>query len=238
MKFMDRILTIVITATLTSAAWIVFGGTWLENATERQAGTTDPEAPGGIEEEPDVAANLPATPPETATGDGTVSDVVAAGSSPAATGPRAELVIPVVGIDASQLIDSFLDARGADGSRRHEAIDIMADTGTAVVAAAPGTIAKLHQSGPGGNSVYVRSPDRLEIHYYAHLDAYASGLREGQRVRAGQRLGTVGSSGNADASAPHLHFAIMETTADAKWWEPANAVNPYPVLQEAATSSE
>ena len=55
-------------------------------------------------------------------------------------------------------------------------------------------------------------------------------LREGQRVRRGQRLGMVGSSGNASAEAPHLHFAILQTTADAEWWEPANAVNPYPLL--------
>ena len=62
---------------------------------------------------------------------------------------------------------------------------------------------------PGGNTIYVRSDDRRTIHYYAHLQAYAPGLAEGQAVRRGQRLGTVGSTGNADPAAPHLHFAVL-----------------------------
>ena len=73
---------------------------------------------------------------------------------------------------------------------------------------------------------------RETIYYYAHLDEYAEGLKEGQRVRRGQRLGTVGSSGNASEDAPHLHFAIMQTTKDAEWWEPANALNPYTLLTQ------
>jgi murein DD-endopeptidase MepM/ murein hydrolase activator NlpD len=68
------------------------------------------------------------------------------------------------------------------------------------------------------------------LHYYAHLQAYAPGLREGQRVRAGQRLGTVGTTGNADAATPHLHFAVLRTSADAEWWEPGSALNPYRLL--------
>ena len=133
-------------------------------------------------------------------------------------------------IAASELTDTFSDRRADDGVRLHEAIDIMAPEGTSVLAAAPGTVAKLHRSKAGGNAIYVRSPDRRRIFYYAHLAEYAEGLSEGQRIRAGQRLGTVGSSGNASPQAPHLHFAILETTADAAWWEPANAINPYPLL--------
>ena len=76
----------------------------------------------------------------------------------------------------------------------------------------------------------MRSPDRETIFYYAHLDQYAPGLKEGQKVRRGQRLGTVGTTGNAAPDAPHLHFAIMRTTDDAEWWEPTNAINPYPYL--------
>ena len=66
--------------------------------------------------------------------------------------------------------------------------------------------------------------------YYAHLDAYASGLAEGQTVRAGQRLATVGSTGNADAAAPHLHFAVLRTQPRAKWHDPSTPLNPYPLL--------
>ena len=139
------------------------------------------------------------------------------------------MVVPVLNVRPSELTDTFSDSR-ADGSRLHEAIDIMAPKGTSVVAAGPGEIEKLFESDAGGLTIYVRSPDRRTIHYYAHLDEYAPGLKEGQRVRRGQRLGTVGSSGNASDDAPHLHFAILQTTEEAAWWEPANAVNPYPLL--------
>lgn len=140
-----------------------------------------------------------------------------------------QLTIPVPGIEAGQLADTYADPR-ADGARLHEAIDIMAPAGTPVVAAAPGTIERLHQSPAGGTTIYLRSPDRETIQYYAHLAGYAPGLAEGQQVRRGQRLGTVGATGNADPGAPHLHFAILRTTPQAEWWEPATALNPYPLL--------
>jgi murein DD-endopeptidase MepM/ murein hydrolase activator NlpD len=231
MKFVDRLLTIVITITLTSAAWIVFGATWLEGAEERQSGGSHvpaSEEPGGV----DNGGNSvdPSAIDAVATDTLTIS-----GPTTTTSAGAGALIIPVAGIEAADLIDSFLDSRGANGGRVHEGIDIMAPSGTDVIAMAPGTIAKLHQSGPGGNSIYVRSPDRMQIHYYAHLEGYASGLAEGQQVRAGQLLGTVGSSGNADPAAPHLHFEIMQTIPDAQWWEPSNAVNPYPILREART---
>ena len=154
-------------------------------------------------------------------------------STPAIASPQpgevGELAIPVAGVTATQLADTFSDER--DGTRLHEALDIMAAAGTPVVAAASGTVERLFQSDAGGNTVYVRSPDRQTIHYYAHLQDYAPGLSEGQSVQRGQRLGSVGSSGNADPAAPHLHFAILRTTRDAEWWEPATAVNPYPLLR-------
>ena len=106
----------------------------------------------------------------------------------------------------------------------------MAPTGTSVVAAAPGKLERLFLSDAGGKTLYVRSEDGETIFYYAHLDEYAQGLTEGMAIRRGQRLGTVGSTGNADPSAPHLHFAMMRTQPDAEWWEPSIAVNPYPLL--------
>ena len=63
-----------------------------------------------------------------------------------------------------------------------------------------------------------------------HRPRGAPGLAEGQQVRAEQVIGTVGATGNADPGAPHLHFAILRTTPDAEWWEPARAINPYPLL--------
>jgi len=139
------------------------------------------------------------------------------------------LAIPVVGIRAEQLTDTFTQAR-AGGSRPHDAIDIMASRGTPVVAAAGGIVEKLFFSnGGGGITVYVRSPDRRWTYYYAHLDAYAPGLREGQQLGRGDPIGTVGSTGNANPAGPHLHFAIHEMGPNDRWYQ-GRAVNPYPLL--------
>ncbi len=140
-----------------------------------------------------------------------------------------KLAIPVEGVRAGQLFDTFTQARDG-GLRVHDAIDIMAPRGTPVLAAAPGRIEKLFVSKAGGNTVYQRSADGALIYYYAHLDTYAPGLADGQAVRAGQRIGTVGFTGNADPSGPHLHFAMLRTRSNAKWYDPAVPLNPYPLL--------
>jgi murein DD-endopeptidase MepM/ murein hydrolase activator NlpD len=141
----------------------------------------------------------------------------------------AGLAIPVVGVRADQLSDTYTDSRGG-GSRVHNAIDIMAPTGTPVVSASDGTVEKLFFSrGGGGVTAYVRSTDGKWLHYYAHLDAYAPGLREGQRIRRGDPIGTVGISGNASPSGPHLHYAIYEMSGGQRWWQ-GTPVNPYPQL--------
>ena len=139
------------------------------------------------------------------------------------------LAIPVAGIRPDQLSDTYADAR-AGGARVHDAIDIMAPAGTPVLAATEGIVEKLFFSeGGGGITAYVRSPDRRWIYYYAHLQAYAPGLREGTRLARGDAVGTVGSSGNANPAGPHLHFAVhrMEPEED---WHGGTPVNPYPLL--------
>lgn len=139
------------------------------------------------------------------------------------------LAIPVAGVPIDQLVDTYTQAR-AGGARAHDAIDIMAPRGTPVVAAAEGTVEKLYFSeGGGGISAYVRSPDRNWIYYYAHLDAYAPGLREGQRLGRGDPVGTVGSTGNASPDGPHLHFAVHRMAAG-EGWHQGTPVNPYPLL--------
>ena len=150
-------------------------------------------------------------------------------SVPAAPVPSVPLVIPVQGVKAGQLVDTFTQAREG-GLRVHDAIDIMAPRGTPVLAAAAGTLEKLHTSAAGGLTIYLRCEDRRFIHYYAHLDQYAPGLAEGQRVAQGQLIGAVGSTGNADPNGPHLHFAVQLTSAEAKWYQPSLALNPYPLL--------
>ena len=139
------------------------------------------------------------------------------------------LAIPVAGIRQSDLQDTYKQAR-AGGARVHDAIDIMAPEGTPVVAAAPGRVEKLFFSkGGGGITAYVRSPDERYVFYYAHLRDYAPGLREGLIVKQGDRIGTVGVTGNANPAGPHLHFAIHRMAPGERWHQ-GTAVNPYPLL--------
>jgi murein DD-endopeptidase MepM/ murein hydrolase activator NlpD len=140
----------------------------------------------------------------------------------------AGLAIPVVGVKATDLVDTYDAARGS--GRRHDANDIMAAEGTPVIAAADGTIEKLFFSnGGGGITIYERATDPKWQYYYAHLSAYAPGLHEGQQVKRGQVIGRVGHTGDASASGPHLHFAINSMGPGQRWWQGA-PINPYPLL--------
>ena len=140
------------------------------------------------------------------------------------------LRLPVQGAKISDLKDDFAETRG--GVRRHEAIDILAPRGTPVVAAAAGTDAKLFTSVQGGLTVYEFNRDGTLCYYYAHLDRYAPGLAEGMALSRGDRIGDVGTTGNAPKDTPHLHFAVFRLGPDRKWWE-GEAVNPYPMLLKA-----
>lgn len=209
----DRLRTIAVTAIVTSVGWLAFGGGLMDSVgnlavlrkVDDGATSTAPSSDRPASEEQFQAARQ---------------------TAPIVVG---DYQLPVAGVRPEQLTDTFTQAR-AGGARLHDAIDIMAPRGTPVVAAVGGTVEKLFTSNAGGLTVYVRSPDRRTITYYAHLDAYVPGLAENQRVARGQQLGTVGFTGNASPTAPHLHFAIMQTTPQAQWWEPSVAVNPYPVL--------
>lgn len=141
----------------------------------------------------------------------------------------ARLIIPVEGVSRVDLRDSFNECRGM---YRHEAIDIAAPLGTPVIAAGAGQVVKLFDSVPGGLTVYQFDPDETFAYYYAHLDAYAPGLREGAKLSRGDPLGYVGATGNAAGGMPHLHFAIFRLAPDRKWWK-GEAVNPYPFLDDA-----
>jgi murein DD-endopeptidase MepM/ murein hydrolase activator NlpD len=137
------------------------------------------------------------------------------------------LAIPVTGIRADQLTDTFDAARSA--GRRHDAIDIMAAEGTPVIAAADGTVEKLFNSVRGGLTIYERAPDQKWQYYYAHLSAYAPGLHEGQQVKRGEVIGRVGHTGDASPDGPHLHFAINTVGQGQGWWQ-GSPINPYPLL--------
>jgi peptidoglycan LD-endopeptidase LytH len=137
------------------------------------------------------------------------------------------LLVPVQGITREALSDTFDDARSA--GRIHDAIDIMAPRNTPVVAVEDGRIAKLFTSDLGGLTIYQFDPTETYSYYYAHLDHYAPGIKEGDSVSKGQVIGYVGSTGNASPDGPHLHFAIARLGPDKKWWQ-GQAINPYPVL--------
>ena len=172
-------------------------------------------------------------PLEEAPKPGVVTETTEPDSAPQPVLAPSGLVIPVAGLSAEQLVDTYTQSRG--GARVHNAIDIMAPAGTPVVSASDGTVQKLYFSrGGGGITVYVRSPDGRWIYYYAHLQEYAPGLQEGQRVRRGDRLGSVGATGNANPAGPHLHFAVHRMEPGEPWYE-GTPVNPYPLLAGAAT---
>jgi murein DD-endopeptidase MepM/ murein hydrolase activator NlpD len=174
-------------------------------------------------------ADLPLRPVQT-TPLPTLADSAAAkagASNSAAAGPTGKLLIPVDGIKAAQLSDNFDQPRGTE--RHHEALDIMAPKGTKVLAVADGKVAKLFDSKPGGLTVYQFDPTSTYAYYYAHLDRYADGVKEGMDVKRGDLIGYVGVTGNASPDAPHLHFAVVQLTPEKQWWK-GTPLNPYPLM--------
>jgi murein DD-endopeptidase MepM/ murein hydrolase activator NlpD len=141
---------------------------------------------------------------------------------------RREMIVPVRGYTAAMIHDTYDELRG--GTRKHEALDILAARGTPVLSATSGRILKLFDSKAGGLMVYAADSSERFILMYGHLDAYQPGLVEGQRIAQGQQLGVVGTTGNAAPNVPHLHFAIAKSSDVRIWWKGA-PVNPYPLLQ-------
>jgi murein DD-endopeptidase MepM/ murein hydrolase activator NlpD len=117
---------------------------------------------------------------------------------------------------------TFVDSWGAarSGGRRHKGVDMMAAHGTPVLAPQDGWVRE-HSSALGGLSYYLTTPDGTE-YFGGHLQTFISdGIQDGFGwVTAGTLIGTVGSSGNASSSGPHLHWEVR--TPD------GTSVNPYP----------
>jgi murein DD-endopeptidase MepM/ murein hydrolase activator NlpD len=207
--FVTRLKTIAITATLTTLSVVALGAWWY-GAHRSSSGSLGQSA----------RLSLPWAAPD---------ERKSSPSRPSAGSAAGKLLIPVAGVKPDQLADTFTQARD-EGQRRHDAIDIMAPLGTPVLAATSGRVEKLYLSQAGGNTIYVRSPDRRRVYYYAHLDAYAAGINEGDILRRGQRIGTVGYTGNASPDGPHLHFAVLATLPQQSWHGPSAPLNPYPLL--------
>ena len=112
------------------------------------------------------------------------------------------------------------------GGRTHKGNDIFANRGRAVVAIDDGTVVRMNtresSGGLGGITVTYRTGDGSEW-YNAHLDQIASGVTVGAQVSAGQQIGTVGNTGNARTTPPHLHLGRRYGGG----W-----VNPYPTISE------
>ena len=195
------LITAVVTALLTSAFWLIAFNAGKFVGSDQSKGSTE----------------------------NVITETTEPDSEPQLVLGPSGLAVPVAGIEVNDLVDTYQQSRSG-GTRLHNAIDIMAPEGTPVVAASEGTVEKLHFSaGGGGITVYVRSLDGQWVFYYAHLQEYAPGLREGQRVEKGQRLGSVGSTGNANPAGPHLHFAVHQMTPGESWYG-GTPVNPYPLL--------
>lgn len=177
-------------------------------------------------------APVAVSPPgeETHAPEGSESDDISSESDRVVSAPNipAGLMVPVLGVRPDQLTNTYDQARGG-GTRKHEALDIMAPRGTEVVAAANGTIRKLFLSRAGGITIYQEGEAGRLMYYYAHLERYAPSVREGMRVAKGDVIGYVGSSGNASPESPHLHFAIFRLPPTKEWWK-GEPLNPYPLL--------
>jgi murein DD-endopeptidase MepM/ murein hydrolase activator NlpD len=138
------------------------------------------------------------------------------------------LVVPVQGIASKDIVSNYDDSRG--GSRKHEALDILAPRGTPVLATEDGRIVKLFTSERGGLTIYQFDPSERFVYYYAHLDRYAPNLKEGQTVGRGEVIGYVGTTGNAPPNTPHLHFSISRLGTEKRWWD-ATPLDPAEVLR-------
>lgn len=193
-------------------------GWWLRRDAEPAPASTPAQAV--VQTAPAVLAEPePATAP-------TPSPTVAPTAGAAAAQPIG-LLLPVQGVQRAQLRDTFTDARSE--GRVHDAIDIMAPAGTPVLAVADGTVEKLFDSERGGLTVYQFEPSGQWCYYYAHLQRYADGLAEKQAVKRGDVIGYVGSTGNASADAPHLHFEVHVLGPEKQWWK-GESINPYPLF--------
>jgi murein DD-endopeptidase MepM/ murein hydrolase activator NlpD len=132
--------------------------------------------------------------------------------------PPRTLPVPVQGVSLRAVRDTFGAPR--PGDRTHQGVDIFAPRGTPVLSATRGIVARIGENSLGGTVVWVLGPGG-DRHYYAHLNSVAD-IKMGQRVAPGHMLGTVGISGNARGTPPHLHYGVYRRAE--------GAINPFPLL--------
>jgi murein DD-endopeptidase MepM/ murein hydrolase activator NlpD len=102
--------------------------------------------------------------------------------------------------------DDWLMPRFTPTFHLHQGCDVFAARGTPARAPSDGSVAYASE-GAGGLAAYVTAADGT-YYYMAHLDSFATDLHSGSRVKQGEVVGFVGSTGNADGGSPHLHFEV------------------------------
>ncbi len=140
--------------------------------------------------------------------------------------------LPLQSFDRAKFRDTFFAKRGR--RKKHHAIDLPAPRGTPVLAVTDGVIERLGRDKRGGKVVYLRDSTGHYTFFYAHLARHEKGLRPGDHVVKGQRLGDVGATGHV-IGGPHLHFAIFRDDDDASGGR-ALVVNPYLVFSPLLTA--
>jgi murein DD-endopeptidase MepM/ murein hydrolase activator NlpD len=206
------------------------GGEARDDVTQDSAADTLRAVADQVDIERDTLPGMPPPPPTDVMNPGRVRDTLPRAMPGDLAVLDATLVIPVQGVRAAELRDTFTESRG-DG-RVHDAIDILAPRGTPVLSVTGGRLLRMFNSRPGGLMVYATDASERFILLYGHLDRYADGLRDGMRLERGQVIGYVGTTGNAPPDTPHLHFGILRGDPSVSWSK-GTAVNPYPLLVRA-----
>jgi murein DD-endopeptidase MepM/ murein hydrolase activator NlpD len=122
---------------------------------------------------------------------------------------KAAYAWPVPGTDTDDVWSVFGDPR-AGGDRVHHGIDIFDDRGTEMVAVTDAQVMGVGRRDLGGNVVTLYDREMETFIYYAHLEEQLT--LEGRSVEAGEAIGTIGNTGNAQSTLPHLHIAIYDGT--------------------------
>lgn len=121
---------------------------------------------------------------------------------------------------------SWGDGFGVDrGDHRHGGQDLAAASGTPLVSPRRGTVVATGYGGATGYYVVVKDAERDWSYVYFHLLAGSTVVSRGQAVAAGQRIGSVGSTGRS--TGPHLHFELWV----GGWWNGGRAIDPAPFLR-------
>ena len=207
-----------------ATAWVPTHGPAVPPATFNLA-TNEAPATSGTDQPGSVVAQV--DEPAAAAEPGAPTDLGAALEAPLL------FFMPVDGAKVAEVASSFGDPRGSD--RLHEGIDILAARGTPVRAAAPGTVRRVSESARGGLSVTIIGDDGLR-YFYTHFDSFPEGLAEEQQVGVDTVIGFVGNTGNAAATAPHLHFGVYRPGTDGPWsWQPFDPL-PFLIDRSPATT--